>query len=712
MKLIRVFKLIDVGFHTGLGSFLLLGSGLGLIDSSLISFESPMRTLLDLFILGLVRLRFDGNLKWLLVSCFIAELKLISHILLIEENYLNDFTVPCFLSFIICLFRFLVQRHDLLSADAQASKAISFKALFRFAKGHWIRLLVGIAVLLCRLPFSMAVPHFVSEGIGALIEKNLDRFEFACLALFISGTLDAMLDFWCVYIFATAQQEIIFTIRSSLFKSILFHPLKFFDVTATGELQSRLNADTAEMANDLSWVFRFSIEAVVRVSGVVGYMLFTSWKLALLVLFIVPLNAVLNTYFGQWMTQNQKKAQDLLAVSNTVANESFGSVQTVKSFRGERIVMRKYLDSLDKYKALQYKAAVVSSTYYMLVSTFLMNTVIQTAIVGYGGFLAWHNMVPTERLISFMLYNGQLQNYTSQLLNTYVNLVKCAGVSDKVFALMSGEDMEEFDDQDDIFPHIDRQTPPAIEFSEVTLRYNNRPEIMVLNKISFNIPSGTCTGIVGHSGSGKSSILSLLLRLYSFESGRIFIGGRILEAIPLKALRGRFLSIVSQEPVLFRGTIRENVLYALPTEIPEATSEHLVRRALQIACVLDFVDSLPEKLDTKIGDRGVTLSGGQKQRIAIARAIISDPPVLLLDEAMSALDPESEGAVQKALDSAMVSRTTVMVSHRISTVIESASHCIVMHRGLVVEQGSPKDLLQRSDGPLRLLYETQQRYIN
>lgn len=709
MNGIQLFRAIDLGFHIGLPLYLFFASALGVVDQSLVALESPLRSLLDIFMLAIARMRFNDS-RLLLASTLIAELKFVGRLLLIDSfeddpSYLNDFTVSCGISFVICISRFLVDRSDQVPD-------ISWTSLFRFANGHWRRLLVGIAVLLFRLPFSLAVPHYVSEGIGSLIEKNYERFEYACISLFVAGTLDAVLDFWCVYIFATAQQEIIFSIRSSLFKSILFHPLKFFDVTATGELQSRLNADTAEMANDLSWVFRFSIEAGVRISGVLGYMFFASWRLALLVVLLVPMNAVINTFFGHWMTTNQKMAQDLLAVSNTVANESFGSVQTVKSFRGEKRVIKKYVDSLELYKALQYKAAIVSSTYYMLVSTFLMNTVIQTAIVGYGGFLAWHSLMQTERLISFMLYNGQLQNYTSQLLNTYVNLVKCAGVSDKVFALMNPETLEDSDDEPIRRDRHGKSDPPSIEFSNVTFYYTNRPEIPVLNHVSFQIPAGACTAIVGHSGSGKSSLLSLLLRLYPFQTGKILIGGVSLETIPLKALRGRFLSVVSQEPVLFRGTIRENVLYSLPNEIQESASEHLVRRALSIACIMDFVESLPEKLDTKLGDRGVTLSGGQKQRIAIARAIISDPPVLLLDEAMSALDPESEGSVQKALDSAMVSRTTVMVSHRISTVLESASNCIVMQKGKVVEEGPPKDLVQTPGGPFRLLYEIQQRNIN
>jgi ABC-type multidrug transport system fused ATPase/permease subunit len=717
-----MIRRLDIAFHISLGIFIFPAVQLGLMDPGLISIYSPLTSVLDILILALIRYRFiNYQVALYIVSMFFAELKCVINILSVEDGgIINDYSTICLLSFVICLFRFIAARRS----EASANEPITWTRLFRFTTGHWKRLMIGIGVLLVRLPFSLAVPHYVSEGIGGLIERDYGRLEHGCIMLFATGTMDAILDFGCVYLFATAQQEIVFSLRSSLFRSILFHPLKFFDVTAVGELQSRLNADTAEMANDLSWVFRFAIEAIVRVGGVVGYMFYASWRLAVLVLFLVPLNAVASTYLGQWMSRNSKAAQDLLAVTNTIANESFGSIQTVKSFHAENHALSKYKESLTNYKILQYKAAVVTSTYYMFVSTFLMNTVMQTSIVAYGGFLAWHKMIATERLVSFMLYRGQLQDYATQLMNTYVNLVKCAGLSDRVFGLISGSGMSPDEDIGQILPPDSLQLmnpkhpgPPSIEFKNVCMRYSNRLDVEVLKSVSFRINPGSCTGIVGQSGSGKSSVLSLLLRLYQPVSGRVTINETTIDWIPLRILRGRLISIVSQEPVLFRGTLRENILYSLSQEqlqaLSDGTIDDLILRATRIAWIADFIDNLPDKLETKIGDRGVTLSGGQKQRIAIARAIIANPPILLLDEAMSALDPESEDAVQKALQSAMKERTTVMVSHRISTVIDIADNCIVMHKGNVVEQGNPRELLKKTSEKdtmsLRTLYDIQQR---
>ena len=576
-------------------------------------------------------------------------------------------------------------------------------------------MIVGVFVLLCRLPFSLAVPHFVSEAIGALLSTDWDRFYDACIYLVLSGTIDAVLDFWCVYIFATAQQEIVYAMRQSLFESLLSHSMSFFDKSSIGEIQSRLNSDTAEMANNLSWVFRFAIEAIVRVSGILVYMFVCSWRLGLLVAATIPINAYANTFFGQWMSKNAKNAQDTLAVANSIAQESFGAIQTLKSFSGETKTMNKYQDALLMYKKLQYKAAIVSSTFYMFVSTFLMNTLGQASIIVYGGLLSLHGMIATERLVSFMLYRGTLQFYFSTLMETYVNLMKCAGISDRVFQLLNSGGTEDFA-LNLSHEYVDVSLrAPDVKFENISHTYTNRPEIEVLKNVSFVAQSGKCCAIVGQSGSGKSSLVALLLRLYRPTAGFIHINNIAIDSISLTTLRGRLCSVVSQEPVLFKGTIRDNVLYALSENqtqhLSESTISEMVNRALSIACVFDFVDSLPQKISTEIGDRGVTLSGGQKQRIAIARAVITNPPILLLDEAMSALDPESEVAVQKALNSAMKLRTTVMVSHRISSVIEMADHVVVMHKGLIVEQGAPRLLLENESNKansLRMLYQSQQ----
>jgi len=717
----------DLGFHVAL----LMMLPMGMLNADLFrlvpySFDE---TVMDSVVVSFLRFtvmarrnRMSSCLRrtsmhFLFCGCLFSCSKLVYRLLDFRrgtEGVIDDFIIVTSFGFLVSMIEFMYERSFCVT-DSIPDESLTWKRLFRFANGHWARLIVGVVVLVFRLPFSLAVPHFVSEAIGALLGSDWGRFTQSCWLLVVSGTIDAILDFWCVYIFATVQQEIVYVMRTSLFESLLSHPMSFFDKSSIGEIQSRLNSDTAEMANNLSWVFRFAIEAVVRVAGILIYMFVCSWRLGLLVLVTIPVNAYANTFFSQWMSQNAKDAQDTLAVANTIAQESFGAVQTLKSFSGEEKTFHKYKDALVAYKRLQYKAVIVSSTFYMFVSTFLMNTLGQATIIVYGGLLSLHGLIATERLVSFLLYRGTLQFYFSSLMETWVNLMKCASISDRIFQLLVTEQTENFE-ANIASQFIDVSLkPPDIKFDNISHRYENRPGIEVLTNVSFTAESGKCCAIVGQSGSGKSSLISMLLRLYSPTCGSIIINGTRVSSIPLQTLRGRLCSVVSQEPVLFGGTIRDNVLYALSEtqtrHLSESTISEMIHRALAIACIADFVESLPQKIFTEIGDRGVTLSGGQKQRIAIARAIITNPPILLLDEAMSALDPESEVAVQRALNSAMKSRTTIMVSHRISSVIEMADYVVVMHKGAIVEKGVPRTLLEDGSGKsmsLRMLYQSQQ----
>ena len=712
----RRFQHFDVGFHVSLLTFLLYGQSLGITDPSLIFSLNPINTVSDLCIWSLIKYFLYSNSAYHFIACILPLFKILARILdIYAEFFFSDFIFACIASCLVSCIGFYIKRNNgVIETDPDAIP-LSFTRLFRFANGHWTRLFVGLGVLLIRLPFSMASPHWVSEAIGALLAQDYERLKYACIALFTCGCLDSILDFWCVYIFATVQQEVIHSLRCNLFRSITHHKLEFFDTNPVGELQSRLSADTAEVANDLSWVFRFAIEAIVRVVGIVIYMFWCSWRLALLVVAIVPINGVINTYFGQWMARNSKQCQAQLATSNCVANETFGSMQTVKSFSGEAKAFQTYVKALVEYKNLQYQSSIVSAVYYMFASTFLMHTLMQTLIVAYGGLLALNGFMPTERLLPFLLFRNQLQSWFSSILDTYVNLVKCAGLSDRIFQLLSCEqnDMDEGNPVSETLP-----TEDAVAFDEVSLTYPSRSEICVLSNVSFRAKIGQCTAIVGPSGSGKSSIISLLLRLYRPTNGKIFLNGRNICIIPLSLVRGKFLSVVSQEPVLFRGSLRDNILYSLSLDqirnLPNSVIDRMVDIACKTACIDSFINDLPNGLDTVIGDRGVTLSGGQKQRIAIARAVLTNPSILLLDEAMSALDPDSEAAVQAALYSAMESRTTIMVSHRISSVVDIAERVIVMDKGVVVEQGTPKDLLIKeptSQVSLRTLYDMQKKHV-
>ncbi|KAF4669164.1 hypothetical protein FOL46_001581 [Perkinsus olseni] len=593
---------------------------------------------------------------------------------------------------------------------------------------HWTRLLglartqktlltTGSVVLLIRLPFSISLPHFVSESIGGLMDGDVGRVKHAIILLIVCGTIDALLDFWCVFLFSLVQQRIVRDLKRDLFASLLSQPLTFFDNNSSGELMSRITSDTGQMANDLSWVFRFSIEAVVRICGVAGYMFYMSWRLALLTTCIVPVNSVLNVYYGKWMQKNALEVQDTLASANSNANEVLGSVRTVKAFYSEENEYDRFAENLENYYKLQVKQAIVRSGYYMVISTFLMNMVVQAAVLSYGGWLCVEGVMAVERLVGFMLYRSQFQEWFNMLLSSYSDLVRGAGASTRVFNLL---------DRRQPFCHLSDSTDGVansramelagrrwrgeVKLKNVSFVYPSRPSSFVLRNLSLTAPGGECTCLVGESGAGKSTIFYLLQRLYQCPSGRIFIDGVDVNTIPTRLLRRKLLGLVGQEPVLFRGSIRTNVLYGVDNGGREDgdNGDHRLQAALKIGHCMGFVGQLPGGVDCEVGERAVQLSGGQKQRLAIARAVAMDPRILLLDEATSALDSESERQVQEALDEAMVGRTTLSITHRVLSAARLASTVVVLDKGRVIETGRPNELLKDKKSAFKLLLDRQQ----
>ena len=342
----------------------------------------------------------------------------------------------------------------------------------------------------------------------------------------------------------------------------------------------------------------------------------------------------------------------------------------------------------------------------MIVSTFLMTTVAQAALLGYGGWLVLQNKMGAETLVSFILYRGQLQEWFSAILDNYASTLRSAGAGGKIIQILHEPSEREGGDA---------CHGGMVEFDRVSFWYETRPSVQVLRDVSFQVKPGQVVCLVGQSGSGKSSLFALLQGMYSTTSGDVRIGGVSLQNIDLNCLRKRVLSIVAQEPVLMRGTIRENILFGLANDGNVETGrdrdtggsdtheyvskdfEPQIAKALEISCSAEFVKNLPGGLDCCIGERGVQLSGGQKQRLAIARAVIMDPAILLLDEATSSLDAEAEQTVQVALENSMKGRTTIMISHKLSTAIKYADWIVVVGKGRVVEQGTPQDLLRDSD---------------
>jgi ABC-type multidrug transport system fused ATPase/permease subunit len=628
-------------------------------------------------------------------------------------------------------------------------------------------LYIACVVLLLRLPFSLSMPHFVSTIFGALARFDYVAARKEIFIFAIVGTIDAALDFWCVWLFGLANLRIVKSLRLDTFSSLLRQEVSFFDEHKSGELTSRLTADCGQMASELTWVFRFSIEALVRITGIATYMLWRSPLLASGTLCLVPIIALANKFYGAFLERNAKATQEALAQANSVAQETLSCIRTVIAFATETVEHKKYYSKIDRGYRLNVRELFARSVYYMVICTFLVKTVVQSSILLMGVMLIQRGQLSVEVLLAFMLYQGQLQEYTLQLFQSYTSLLRSSGAGDKVFLLLDrippspgtgsresvalrpssssslgggrfsssnngpgdgGADLElSLDEAHDVksaHQSIHNYGSNSIEFVNVEFTYPTRPQHQVLKGISLNIPSGHTVALVGSSGCGKSTMVNLVERFYDPTSGIIRVGGHDLCQIPLSHHRQR-VGIVTQDPVLFSGTILSNILYGSSSRTGRASLDDAIEAA-RLANAHDFIETFEQGYFTQVGERGLQLSGGQKQRIAIARAILKQPSILLLDEATSALDTESERLVQEALDRLLYgttnssgncnakgtydtdvrsrATTTIVVAHRLQTV-RNADTIAVISNGSVVEQGNHATLISLPNGQYKQMVD-------
>ena len=485
-----------------------------------------------------------------------------------------------------------------------SSRITGTRRLIKLAAPQMFWIYVGCVVLLIRLPFSIAQPHFVSTTLGALSRQDWDAAKTEILLLFLMGIIDAVLDFWVLFLFGFAKENIVKGVRLDLFKAMLRQEVAFFDVNSSGELTSRLTSDCGEMAGDLTWFFRFSIESVVRIIGVVTYMMVCSPTLGLCAVSIVPVVGAINKKYGDWLSRNAKAVQNALADANSTAQEAFALIRTVIAFASEDTEIEKYSNKIEEYYHLNMKQLYMTGFYYMIVSTFLINTIVKAALLYIGTVLIQQGRISPEILLAFMLYQGSLQNETQNLLNSYTSLIKSSGAGDKVFALLDRrpeppgtgcpEVILESTSRNSSIDYSDEHEG-GVELRDVSFTYSSRPDHTVLNNLSLSISSGSTVALVGGSGCGKSTVISLLERFYDPVQGSILIGGHDLKSLPLKGHR-KCLSIVTQEPLLFSGTILSNILYACP----DASFDDVVQAA-KLANAHEFIESFPDKVSAELG---------------------------------------------------------------------------------------------------------------
>ena len=542
--------------------------------------------------------------------------------------------------------------------------------------------LLALVALVLSSGATLVLPFAVREMIdrGFSTEKQgLINIYFG--ALFAVGALLAVSSATRFYCVSWLGERVVAGVRADVFRHLTRLSPAFYERTHSGEIMSRLNADTTQIKAAVSTSFSQVLRNSVTFIGAVALMVVTSPKLSLLVLGVIPLIVVPLILYGRTVRRYSRKAQDEIAASSAFASENLAATRTMQAFTAEDTVASRF----DKAVERSFEAAV-SRTKRRAMLTGSAIFLIFGSIVGvlwYGAQDVMNGTMTSGALAQFVLYAVLAAASLGELSEVWGELQQAAGAAERLAELMVVP-------ADIVEPKDPRPFPEhakgEVSFENVSFTYPLRPDRRALHDVSFIVRPGERVAIVGPSGSGKTTIFNLILRFYDSKEGTVFVDRVPVAKASLMALRKR-VSLVSQDTIIFAESVIDNIRYGTP-----GATEEQVKAAARAALANTFIEQLPRGYNTLLGERGVMLSGGQRQRIAIARAILKNSPILLLDEATSALDQESEKLVQTALDRVMRGRTTLVIAHRLATVI-NADRILVIDGGRLVEEGTHAQLV-------------------
>jgi len=524
----------------------------------------------------------------------------------------------------------------------------------------------------------LAYPQIVRWMVDNVLEpRRGDRLLPMVLVLFSAFFLQSLAGSVRYYLFTMAGEKIVLNLRRRLFSQILSQEISFFDFNRTGELMSRLSSDCATLRNTVSVNVSQTLRNAGQVLGGLAFMFFTSWKLSLIMLVLIPPTALAAAFFGKKIRKAAKAFQASLAEASIVAEETIFGIRTVKSFVQEQKEIDRYQKTLAEAMGF-VRFRVRAITEFMTIASVVGFAAI-CFVLWFGGREVIREQMTVGDLTQFLLYLMIVAIGVGSLGSLWGDLMSGVGASLRVFEIL--EQTPQASDEGVVPSHIDGH----LEFLSVAFTYPTRTNHSVIKNLDLEISPGQTVALVGSSGGGKSTIGHLLSRFYEPNSGEIQLDGRSLKSLQLHWLRSQ-IGIVSQEPILISTTIAENIRYGKP----DAT-EAEIQKAAEAANAFEFIQRFPDGMETRVGEKGIQLSGGQKQRVAIARALLKDPKILILDEATSNLDTESEALVQDALHRLMQDRTTLVIAHRLATVRDS-DQILVVDQGRVVQQGQHEEL--------------------
>jgi ATP-binding cassette subfamily B protein len=551
--------------------------------------------------------------------------------------------------------------------------------IFGFLKRYRGMYALGMVMLVFSTLTTLTFPVMIGEMTKVLEGKSPYGLNQLAIVFGVILLLQGIFSYFRVVFFSVVSEKATADIRKLVFQKIITSPIVFFEKNRVGDLISRISSDVSAIQSVLTTTVAEFFRQVATLTLGLGYLFFVSWKLTLFMLATFPITILAAMIFGRFLRKFSKVVQAKLAEASVVVDESFQSITSVKAYTNENLEINRYSRLIDEVVKLSIKLARYRGLFVSFFMIGLFGGV--CLVIWFGGNLVLNEEIALGDLVAFLIQTMLITGSLAGLGEIYASIQRTIGASERVFEIL--EEPSEISLEES---HENAPLKGEINFVDVNFSYPSRPEIPVLKDINIRIPSGHKIALVGHSGAGKSTIVQLLMRFYPLASGQILVDGKNTQQLNISHLRNN-IAIVPQEVLLFGESIFENIAYGKP-----GCTEQEVREAARKANAIEFIDKFPEGFNTLVGERGVKLSGGQKQRIAIARAILKDPAILILDEATSSLDSQSEALIQEALELLMHGRTSIIIAHRLAT-IKNVDNIYVLKNGEIVESGSHDTLM-------------------
>lgn len=583
------------------------------------------------------------------------------------------------------------KENDLPKVKLTSSNLKRSLRLFSYIGPHKWKLVIGVIFLALTGVTALLFPKLMGDLIETadFTSKEINKMGLLLLVLF---TAQAIFSFFRVVLFVNVTENMLSAIRQDTYNNLIKMPMQFFSSRQVNELNSRVAADISQIQDTFTTGIAEFLRQTIIVIGGIAALFFTSIKLSLLMIATIPVFAIVAVFFGRFIKKLSKEAQDKVADSNTIVGETLQGIANVKAFTNELFEIIRYEKAVNSIKRIAIKGGLARGAFSSFIIFCIFGAIV--LLVWYAVKLQNVGELTQSELITFILYTIFVGASIGGLPIQYAQIQKAIGATERVFDLID-EEPEHIKKSE-----IEQQISGELEFNNINFSYPSRPDFEVLKSINFKAKKGETVAIAGPSGSGKSTMAALILKFYQPNSGTVLFDQKPADSFGLYELRSQ-MAIVPQDVFLFGGSILENIAYGRP----DASKEEIIASAKK-ANAHNFIMSFPDNYGTLVGERGVQLSGGQRQRVAIARAVLKNPKILILDEATSSLDSESEKLVQDALDELMKDRTSIVIAHRLST-IKNANQIIVVDQGQIVENGTHQDLLNKDNGLYRKLNQLQ-----